>query len=399
MTAGTELAQPDLGTPVQPDTAADSPPRPLAELSVPFAEFFAGIGLVRTALEPLGFAAKWANDIEKMKQFQYVANHPADAFKLGDVREVRGHHLPRGLELATSSFPCIDLSLAGNRQGLAGEHSGMFWEFARVIEELRAIDESNQPRVVFIENVTGFASSHGGKDLRSALEKLKYLGYSCDLLTIDAKHFVPQSRPRMFVVGIKGELPKQCRPGVPPVSGVRPTWIRDAYIRNADLLLHYMDLPTLPDGPTDLIGIIEGIDDSDERWWDVKRLGAFLESLSPIQAERLAELRNGNESTWRTAYRRTRSGKATWEIRRDGIAGCLRTTGGGSSKQALVQAGQGLVQARWMTAREYANLMGARNFVLRGGTDNQARFGFGDAVVVDVVRWIGEHYLLPALRP
>jgi DNA (cytosine-5)-methyltransferase 1 len=52
-----------------------------------------------------------------------------------------------------------------------------------------------------------------------------------------------------------------------------------------------------------------------------------------------------------------------------------------------------------MTAREYARLMGADSYVLQGGTDNQARFGFGDAVVVDVVRWIGRHYLVPALRP
>src|SRR6185437_59175 len=104
-------------------------------------------GLVRAALEPLGFAAKWANDIEKVKQEQYLANHSNDGFILGDVRNVSGNSLPSGLELVTSSFPCIDLSLAGNRGGLAGEHSGMFWEFARVVGELPAA-----PRMILIEN-------------------------------------------------------------------------------------------------------------------------------------------------------------------------------------------------------------------------------------------------------
>src|SRR5690349_2940329 len=114
------------------------------------AEFFAGIGLVRTALEPLGVNVVWANDIKKEKFKAYSANYP-DAeshFDVGDVTFVKGKDLPSDIELATSSFPCIDLSLAGNRRGLVGEHSGMFWQFARVIDEL-----SKKPRVVLLENV------------------------------------------------------------------------------------------------------------------------------------------------------------------------------------------------------------------------------------------------------
>jgi DNA (cytosine-5)-methyltransferase 1 len=398
MTTSADVAQLDQDLGLSPDALGGKQAVSVGP-QIPFAEFFAGIGLVRAALEPLGFQPKWANDIEPMKQAHYVANHSAEGFLLDDVRQVHADQLPQGLELATSSFPCIDLSLAGNRNGLAGEHSGMFWEFARVMTELKK--QGRMPRVILIENVTAFASSHGGKDLQSALAELTELGYSCDILTIDASHFVPQSRPRMFIVGIsKEELPPDCGTGIPELSDVRPDWVRNVYLKNASMArLHYRPLPPLPTRTAGLSTIVEQIDDSDCRWWDAERLAAFVSSLSPIQSARLQELRTRKEKTWRTAYRRTRNGKATWEIRRDDIAGCLRTTGGGSSKQALVVAGRDKVQARWMTAREYARLMGARDYELNGVTPNQAQFGFGDAVVVDVVQWIGRHYLLPVLRP
>ena len=365
-----------------------------SERVVTFAEFFAGIGLVRVALEPLGFHAVWANDIEKAKRDQYAANHSADHFDLRDVRKVHSDQLPRGVELATSSFPCIDVSLAGNRKGLAGVQSGMFWEFARVIGEF---DEDKRPRAVLLENVTGFASSHGGRDIHEALNRLNELGYSCDVFTIDARHFVPQSRPRMFVVGIKGRLPGDAACDLPPVSDIRPAWVWRLYEKNKDLRMHFVKLPALPPGPKDLSGLIERMSPDDSHWWDDHRTEAFIRSLSQIQAERFDRLRAGDCVTWRTAYRRTRDGKPVWEIRRDGIAGCLRTTGGGSSKQALVEAGKGVARIRWMTPTEYARLMGAVDYKIHGGTLNQALFGLGDAVVVDVIRWIGQHYLHPLL--
>lgn len=368
-----------------------APAQPIAT-----AEFFAGIGLMAAALEPRGFAVQWANDIERAKYDLYLANRPhaVDAFKLGDIRGVLGDDLP-AVELATASFPCIDLSLAGNRKGLAGGQSGMFWEFARILEQMG----EQRPRAVLLENVHGFATSHGGKDLRAALERMTDLGYSCDVLAINAKHFVPQSRPRMFVVGVRGDLPKGAHLGVPPISDVRPAWVRAVHEANADLPMHYVDLPSLPTGPVDLRGIVQRVDASDPRWWDQDRTERFIESLNPIHVERLRGMREGKTVSWRTAYRRTRHGVATWEIRADEIAGCLRTTGGGSSKQALVEAGRGQVRVRWMTPLEYARLMGADKFKTRARTDNQALFGFGDAVVVDVIAWTADHYLMPLLRP
>ncbi|MGC5661571.1 DNA cytosine methyltransferase [Micromonospora sp. WMMD723] len=365
-----------------------------AHPAVRAAEFFAGIGLVREALEPLGVQVVWANDIEKAKRDAYAANHDAGDFHLADVRDVTAEHLPPDVELATSSFPCVDLSLAGNRLGLVGAQSGMFWEFARVLGEMG----ERRPRVVFLENVHGFATSHGGQDLADALAQLSKLGYSCDVLAVDARHFVPQSRPRMFIIGIRGALPPGASTGVPPISDVRPAWVQRVHDRHQDLGMHHMPLPPLPDGPEDLSSVVERMDKEDSRWWPDDRVSAFVNSLSAIQTTRMTALRDAAEPSWRTAYRRTRNGVAVWEFRRDAIGGCLRTTGGGSSKQALVELGGGELRIRWMTPLEYARMMGAGSYKLTGGTPNQALFGFGDAVVVDVVRWIGTHYLLPALR-
>lgn len=361
------------------------------------AEFFAGIGLVRAALEPLGADVVWANDIEPAKQRAYAANHDASHFHLGDVRGVSGADLPRGLDLATSSFPCVDLSLAGHRRGLAGTHSGMFYEFARVLGELPAPE---RPRIVMLENVHGFATSHGGDDLRHALQRLNALGYSCDVISVDARHFVAQSRPRLFVIGVRADWRRTAalHTGTPPRSAVRPELIQQVHRRNGDLRLHYRELPALPAGPTDLGAVVQDLPVDDARWWEPSRTASFLASLSTVQAHRLQALMDQPRPIWRTAYRRTRGGSAVWEIRRDAIAGCLRTTGGGSSKQAMVEVDAGGVRVRWMTPLEYARLMGAADYRLTGSTDNQARFGFGDAVVVDVVRWIGENYLLPTLR-
>ncbi|WP_223884112.1 DNA cytosine methyltransferase [Micromonospora craniellae] len=357
------------------------------------AEFFAGIGLVREALEPLGVEVVWANDIERAKRDAYAANHEATHFQLADVRKVAATDLPPNIDLATSSFPCVDLSLAGNRRGLVGSQSGMFWEFARVLQEM----QEQRPRVVLLENVQGFATSHGGKDLTDALVRLSELGYSCDVFAVDARHFVPQSRPRMFIVGIRSDLPPQARTGIPPISDARPPWVQRVHTAHEHLRMHYLPLPDLPQGPQDLSSVIEKMDEADPRWWTHDRVAAFVESLSPVQTARMEVLRDARNISWRTAYRRTRRGVAVWELRRDAIGGCLRTTGGGSSKQALVEIGKGVVQVRWMTPLEYARMMGAGSYKLNGGTPNQALFGFGDAVVVDVIRWIGQHYLIPAL--
>ena len=354
------------------------------------AEFFAGIGLVRLGIESAGFSVVFANDIEPSKHALYAANFDASHFVLGDVSTVHGDDLP-DVELATASFPCTDLSLAGWRAGLAGKESSMFWEFARVLGEMNA----RKPSVVLLENVPSFATSRGGEDLRAAITRLNELGYWCDLLVLNARLFVPQSRPRLFVVGSRAPL---SRPSEWRESELRPRWITRFATAYPELRLQAAPLSAPKAESAELASVVQRLPTRDRRWWDPDRVERFQDSLSPLQAERLGSLQAGRATAWATAYRRTRGGRAVWEIRADQLAGCLRTARGGSSKQAVVQAGRGQLGVRWMTEREYARLQGAPNYRLTRATHSQALFGLGDAVCVPVVAWIAQAYLRPLVE-
>ena len=124
-----------------------------------FAEFFAGIGLIREAIEPLGWQCVFANDIAPRKEEMYRRRFGDEHFHLGDIHDLGIGDLPRGLDLVTASFPCIDLSLAGNRAGLAGQHSGTIWPFLDIVTALCI--QRTPPSAVLLENVTGFLTSRG----------------------------------------------------------------------------------------------------------------------------------------------------------------------------------------------------------------------------------------------
>ncbi|MDR2347187.1 MAG: DNA cytosine methyltransferase [Bifidobacteriaceae bacterium] len=353
-------------------------------------EFFAGIGLARLGLEAAGFKVVWSNDYEPAKHEMYAANFGQDSgheYVVGNVRKVKASHLPVGASLAWGSSPCTDLSLAGARAGLAGSESGTFWEYIRILRELK----EGRPPVAVLENVVGLATSHGGEDLASAVRAFNSLGYSVDVLSIDARRFVPQSRPRLFLVAAAEppEGPDQTN------SELRPDWLQRVFA-DPSLRTHRAALPAPPSALMSGLGIcVEDLALSDERWWGEAHTAAFAESLSPAQRRRVNQLKRSRGVKYRTAYRRTRHGEAVWEVRPDDIAGCLRTARGGSSKQALVRLGGGGLRVRWMTPREYATLMGASHYVLDTARTNKSLFGFGDAVAVPVVEWLARHYLMP----
>lgn len=353
-------------------------------------EFFAGIGLARAGLEQAGFSIAWANDYETKKHQLYRSQYGSDTeYHVGDIADVTGSDLPTGSAIAWASSPCTDLSLAGNRDGLAGRQSGTFWHFVRILDELG----DDRPPVAVLENVTGLASSHSGDDLTAAVRAFNSLGYSVDALAIDARHFIPQSRPRMFLVGALTPPNSDNSP-----SELRPEWLEWIH-SDPTLTTHRAPLPVVPPLLTQgFTALADQLPDDDPHWWNPSRTADFLRSLSPVQAARLESLRASNQVSYRTAYRRTRQGKPVWEIRPDDIAGCLRTARGGSSRQAVVKAGEDKVAVRWMTPHEYASLMGIPDYRFGAATDNQIRFGFGDAVAVPVVAWLGKNYLMPLVR-
>jgi DNA (cytosine-5)-methyltransferase 1 len=370
-----------------------SAPRPLRA-----AEFFAGIGLVRLGLERAGIQVVWSNDWEVHKHAMYSAQFVTEGhtYIVGDIERVCGDDVP-DVDLAWASFPCTDLSLAGWRKGLAGDESGTYYAWTRILGEMG----DRKPRTVAAENVVGLATSHGGDDLRAAVTGLNDLGYSVDVLTLDARRFVPQSRPRLFIVGSLDSVKQAAVPN----PWLRPEWL-DFVFHDDSLVTHQLALPDPPSlRSTGFTVAADRLAPGDPQWWDDRRVDAFLRSLSDVQRERLDSLVANRRVSYRTAYRRTRRGVAVWEIRADDIAGCLRTARGGSSKQAVVRAGNGKLRLRWMTPHEYAVLMGAPDYKINGLRPLQVMFGCGDAVVVPVVEWLATEYLSPlanglfAVRP
>ncbi|MCF3940693.1 DNA cytosine methyltransferase [Gordonia tangerina] len=354
-------------------------------------EFFAGVGLARMGLDLAGFDTAWANDISPDKAEMYRSQFDDDVMVVGDVRSVDPAELPAGAALAWASSPCTDLSLAGNRTGLTGAESSAFYAFTGV---LRSMGDEGRPKVVVLENVVGLATSHGGDDLCAAIREFNDLGYSVDLLTIDARRFVPQSRPRLFLVGSREPVDTD-----EMEHPLRPGWT-ETFFGDPTLTTHRATLPDPPAHvPAGLGRTLERLKNDDPRWWDEDRVAAFIDSMSEVQKTRLNQLRRQDRHyEWRTAYRRTRHGVAVWEMRPDDVSGCLRTARGGSSKQAVVRMGYGKVSVRWMTGVEYAALMGASTYNIDGFRDSQVQFAFGDAVAVPAVEWLAKNYLVPLVR-
>ena len=356
-----------------------------------FAEFFAGIGLMRMGLERAGWRIAFANDIEEDK-WQMYRDHFGDTgeFIIEDIHKLAASDVP-DVALATASFPCNDLSLAGARKGLAGEQSSAFWGFVEILTKLG----TRRPLLVLLENVTGFLTSHEGNDFRDALLALNRLGYAVDTFIIDAVRFVPQSRQRLFVVATKSanvsplnETPKFYE------TDCRPAALADFILWNPEINWKIRRLPGLPNLREELSGILENLSPNSQMWWSRERCEYLLNQMSPKHRAIADAMIQEKRISYGTVFRRVRNGRSMAELRTDGIAGCLRTPRGGSGRQILFAAGKGQFTVRLLTPRECARLMGADDFVVDVPL-NQALFGFGDAVCVPVIEWIGRNYLNP----
>lgn len=352
------------------------------------AEFFAGIGLVRLALERQGWNVVYANDIDPKKAEMYRAKWPEDDhLVVGDIHKIDPQSVP-DCELFTASFPCNDLSIAGKWEGLNGKESSAFWGLIRILQEMG----DRRPACVLLENVVGFLMSHGGRDFEQALLALNKLGYLVDAVILNAVHWTPQSRARMFVVAKRDE--GQARRGAAMMTDARPEALFRFIHSHPDIAWDLSDVPPLPRPTARLADIVEDLPDNDPHWWSKDRVDYFMNQLSPRHEAEARRMIDGKAVSYATAFRRVRHGKSMAELRTDGIAGCLRTPRGGSGRQILFKAGGGRHQVRLLTARECARLQGVPDDYPIRTPLNQALFGFGDAVCVPAVEWVVKYCIL-----
>jgi DNA (cytosine-5)-methyltransferase 1 len=159
---------------------------------------FSGVGGFDLGLERAGMEIAWQVEIDPQSR-SVLRHHWPNAELHKDVNDVGRTNLAP-VDLICGGFPCQDLSVAGKREGMAGQRSGLWWEFHRILGELT-------PRWCLIENVPGLLSSNEGRDMLALVDSLEQLGYGWSYRILDSQHFgVAQRRRRVFIVGHLGGL-------------------------------------------------------------------------------------------------------------------------------------------------------------------------------------------------
>ncbi|MCX7050097.1 MAG: DNA cytosine methyltransferase [Candidatus Sumerlaeota bacterium] len=351
-----------------------------------FHDFFAGSGLVTEALKPY-FAPVWSNDICPKKAAVYCANHDPGHFHLGSVADVNGRDLPRAA-LSWASFPCQDLSLAGKIEGIESRRSGLVWQWLRVMDEMA--EAGGRPPVIVAENVVGLVSAKKGEHYRRLHVALVKRGYKVGAVLLDAAHWLPQSRPRVFVVGVQSQIAASSL----QTSG--PIWCHNKAIITAAKGAKDWVWWKLPE-PRELRPSLDSIIEPGAECDPPERSAHNLALIPPRHRAMLEESVLLGFKVF-PAYRRMRKGRQVLELRFDGMAGCLRTPEGGSSRQILVISENGSLATRLLTVRETARLMGAPDSYQLPARYNAGYKAMGDAVAIPAARYLAANLLHPLTK-
>jgi DNA (cytosine-5)-methyltransferase 1 len=374
-----------------------------------YLEFFAGGGMARAGLGD-SWNCLFANDFDQIKVETYEANWGTGEIAHRDVASLALSDLPADVvDLVWASFPCQDLSLAGSYRGLGQERdkvatrSGTFWPFWKLIRGLA--QGGRAPRAIVLENVYGCLRSRKGRDFASIASALIELDYRFGAAVVDAAHFVPQSRPRVFFLAFRGDqsIPASLsaeRPqeiwhpaalaeaydGIPPAAKRNWIWwnISQPLARNST----FADL--MEEAPTTV------------KWHAAAHTNYILNLMSPLNRQKVSEAIRSGRRMVGAVYRRTRPDETgikrqRAEVRFDDVVGCLRTPAGGSSRQVILVVEGKTVKSRLISPREAARLMGLDEDYVLPKRYNHAYHVCGDGVCVPVVRHIARHVLEPVL--
>lgn len=366
-----------------------------------FYEFFAGGGMAR-----IGLGDRWrclfANEWCDKKAESYRRNHNADReLAVRDVAEITLDDLKGRPLLAWASFPCQDLSLAGSGKGLAGKRSGTFHPFWKLMSDLAA--QGRPLPMIVLENVVGALTSNKGRDFQAIAEALQAQGYNFGPMVINAADLIPQSRPRLFIIAVKSNIPIDKKLVSDSPISVRPAnSILKAY-ESLDKRRQqgwiWWNLPIPGPRKFNLLEIIE--EEPNGTGWHPK---AYTEKILNMMSERnLAKVKSAqthNKAIVGTVYKRTRKDEnggrvQRAEVRFDQISGCLRTPAGGSSRQIIMIVEGETIKTRLITPREAARLMGLDDSYILPNNYNEAYRLVGDGLAVPVVSHLSKHLLTP----
>jgi DNA (cytosine-5)-methyltransferase 1 len=373
-----------------------------------FFEFFAGGGMARAGLGD-GWTCLLANDFDAMKARAYAENWGGEHLICEDVAKLSTANLPGVADLVWASFPCQDLSLAGDYKGLGKQganavtRSGTFWPFWRLVAGL--IAEGRAPAVVVLENVLGVLTSNDGQDFAAIAQTLVDSGYRFGALVMDARWFVPQSRPRVFIIAVRADVDV---PAELTMDKAHETWsspmLRTAQARlKPTLAKHWVWWRVAaPAGQAPRFADLLEEKPHGVAWHTAAQTQKLLDSMSPLNRQKVEAAKTAGRRMVGTLYRRTRpdadGGRSVRaEVRFDDVAGCLRTPAGGSSRQKLLIIEGKRVRSRLLSPREAARLMGLPERYKLPERYNDAYHLAGDGVAVPVVRHLTASLLEPLI--
>jgi DNA (cytosine-5)-methyltransferase 1 len=319
-----------------------------------FIDLFAGIGGTRLGFEAIGGECVFTSEWDKFAQETYRANFPPTHSITGDIREVAESEVPDH-DVLIAGFPCQPFSLAGvskknslgRAHGFACETQGtLFFDIARILDAKR-------PSAFLLENVKNLAGHDKGKTLDVILKTLRdELGYHVDYKVIDARHFVPQHRERVFIVGFK-----------------QPTnfaW----------------DQVMMPDADNPLLGSILHSENGEELAEPEFTLGpkALVNSKYTLSKKLWRYLRD-----YAAKHREKGNGFGYSCFGPDGVGRTLSARYHKDGSEILISRGA-RKNPRRLTPRECARLMGFPDSYRIPVSDTQAYRQFGNSIVVPVVQ-------------
>ena len=258
---------------------------------------------------------------------------------------------------------------------------------------MRSLLENNErPPLIVIENVVGMLY---GENPAKLFEALTALNMQYGALVMDASRFLPQSRPRVFVVAVDDTI--DCSP---LVGDSDSPWftkaVRKAYSeipKSRKELWRWWALPT-PNRTVPCVYDMMESTPTNVEWNDRKETSRLLDMMTELNRAKVEEAIQ-MQKPFGFLYKRVRNGVQRAEVRFDGVAGCLRTPHGGSSRQTVLTVNGASVNSRLLSPREAARLMGVRDSFWLPPKYNDAYRAIGDGVAVPVVTWLSEHLLEP----
>ena len=170
-----------------------------------FVDLFAGVGGIRKAFENVGAKCVFSSEWDRFAQRTYEANF--GEIPAGDIRGIPAEDIPDH-DVLLAGFPCQPFSIAGvskknslgHAHGFDDQNQGnLFFEIVRVLK-------AKQPPALLLENVRSLKNHDGGKTFRVIKDNLKHLGYHIHYQVLDAQSYVPQHRPRIFIVGFRRDM-------------------------------------------------------------------------------------------------------------------------------------------------------------------------------------------------